>query len=224
MTDFASFLGDCPFYGIVDTGYVAPENMFSKCAALAESGTRIIQLRAKNETHEQRRKMALELLPIFRKPNAPVFIINDDVELAAEICKEIDNAGLHVGQDDLSPALARREIGARAVLGLSTHSPEQAAAANELVGVLDYFAVGPVYATMTKPGRAAVGLELVKFAAQKLRKNMPWFCIGGINAKTAAAVRAAGGERIVAVSDVLLPADTKAAVYALLAAFSGKTA
>ena len=219
MGTLSSALYNATFYGIVDTGYVAPKDMFAKCRMLADSGVKIIQLRAKNDDYRERRAMAYELLPIFKNKNAPFFIINDDVDLAADICKEIENAGLHIGQDDCPIAEARKAIGENRVLGLSTHSPEQATCANENSNILDYFAVGPVYSTMTKPGRAAVGLELVKFVSQQLCPSIPWFCIGGVNLKTVADVRKAGGERIVAVSDVLLPEDTSSAVRKLVDTF-----
>ena len=221
MGQLSPKLADCTFYGIVDTGYVAPEMLFDKCVQIADAGVKIIQLRAKKEDSPTRRNLAFELLPIFKKRQDVFFIINDDIELAAEICSLIPNAGLHIGQDDGDPKSVRSEIGYDRVLGLSTHSIEQATAADNLHDVLDYFAVGPVYATNTKPGRPAVGLELVeKVAASNPR--LPWFCIGGVNAKTAAQVRKAGGQRIVAVSDVLVPNDTTEAVKSLVATFLGK--
>lgn len=221
MGQLSPKLADCTFYGIVDMGYVAPEMLFDKCVQIADAGVKIIQLRAKKEDSPTRRNLAFELLPIFKKRQDVFFIINDDIELAAEICSLIPNAGLHIGQDDGDPKSVRAEIGYDRVLGLSTHSIEQAAAADNLNDVLDYFAVGPVYATNTKPGRPAVGLELVeKVAASNPR--LPWFCIGGVNAKTAAQVRKAGGQRIVAVSDVLVQNDTTEAVKSLVATFLGK--
>lgn len=221
MGQLSPKLADCTFYGIVDTGYVVPEMLFDKCVQIADAGVKIIQLRAKKEDSPTRRNLAFELLPIFKKRQDVFFIINDDIELAAEICSLIPNAGLHIGQDDGDPKSVRAEIGYDRVLGLSTHSIEQAAAADNLNDVLDYFAVGPVYATNTKPGRPAVGLELVeKVAASNPR--LPWFCIGGVNAKTAAQVRKAGGQRIVAVSDVLVQNDTTEAVKSLVATFLGK--
>lgn len=221
MGQLSPKLADCTFYGIVDTGYVAHEMLFDKCVQIADAGVKIIQLRAKKEDSPTRRNLAFELLPIFKKRQDVFFIINDDIELAAEICSLIPNAGLHIGQDDGDPKSVRAEIGYDRVLGLSTHSIEQAAAADNLNDVLDYFAVGPVYATNTKPGRPAVGLELVeKVAASNPR--LPWFCIGGVNAKTAAQVRKAGGRRIVAVSDVLVQNDTTEAVKSLVATFLGK--
>lgn len=106
------------------------------------------------------------------------------------------------------------------MLGLSTHSIEQAKSADALNGILDYFAVGPVFATNTKPGRPAVGLELVSSVAD-FKPCLPWFAIGGINKSTARKVRSAGAERIVAVSDVLVPQDTTGAIRDLMAEFRG---
>ncbi|MBR4597244.1 MAG: thiamine phosphate synthase [Opitutales bacterium] len=219
MLNLNQKLKDAVFYGILDTGYVEPQNMYEKCKQLIAGGCGIIQLRAKKQSNLERAKMAEEILPLFSSPDAPIFIINDDVELAAKLPR----AGLHIGQDDISPFKAREMLGEGKALGLSTHSPEQAKAANALAGVINYFAVGPIYATATKPGRIPVGLELVKFAAQ-MKPELAWFAIGGVNLKTAADVANAGAQRIVAVSDVLKPADTAAAVKALTREFLGAKA
>lgn len=218
MGSLSARLANSVFYGILDTGYVAPENLFSKCEAIVAAGVNIIQLRAKKEDSPTRRNIAFEILPIFKKHSDVFFIINDDIELAAEICALIPNAGLHIGQDDGAPAEARHEIGNDRILGLSTHSIKQATAADKLVDSLDYFAVGPVFPTNTKPGRKAVGLELVSQVAST-NPQLPWFCIGGVNLKTANSVKEAGGKRIVAVSDVLIPDDTTAAIKSLTAKF-----
>lgn len=221
MAELSDSLRDAVFYGILDTGYVAESDMANKCRMLVESGAKLIQLRVKNETVERLREMAFEILPFFRKKGAPYFIINDSPQVAAEICSIIPNAGLHIGQDDIPPRQAREIIGKRRVLGLSTHSEEQAKSAEELRDVIDYFAVGPVYATNTKPGRPAVGLGLVRAVAQS-NPTLPWFAIGGINLKTAGEVRRAGAKRIVAVSDVLVPPDTRGAVIKLVDKFLSK--
>ncbi len=207
-------LKECVFYGILDTGYVAPENMLQKCKELIASGAGIIQLRAKKETSFERAKIANEIAPLFDELGSPIFIINDDIELAASL----KNAGLHIGQDDISPIEARKILGANKVLGLSTHSAEQAKKANELSEILDYFAVGPVYATNTKPGRIPVGLELVE-QVSKMDTILPWFAIGGVNMRTAKAVAKAGAPRIVAVSEVLIAQDTTKAVKELIKEF-----
>lgn len=212
--DLNQKLKDAVFYGILDTGYVPKELTRQKCQELIDGGCGLIQLRAKKESSLERAKLAEEILPLFDTKNAPIFIINDDIDLA----KNIEIAGLHIGQDDFDPRKAREILGDKKTLGLSTHSLEQAKKANSLKGVLDYFAVGPLFATQTKPGRTPVGLELVGLV-KNMRPALPWFCIGGVNLNTAALVAKAGAERIVAVSDVLKPADTAAAVKALTASF-----
>ena len=208
-----SRLANAVFYGIIDSGYVDFANMRRKCQALIDGGAAIIQLRAKKETHAERAKMAEEILPLFQNSSAPIFIINDDIELAASL----PNVGLHIGQDDLDPFKAREIMGENRVIGLSTHSIEQAKRADSLAQAIDYFAVGPVFATNTKPGRPAVGLNLVRDVAA-MRPNLPWFAIGGVNAKTVGNVYTAGAPRIVVVSDVLLVNDTTNAVKKLIAA------
>lgn len=103
MGSLSRRISECVFYGIADTGYVAREDMFSKCEQMADAGAKIIQLRAKKEDSPTRRNIAFNLLPLFKKRPDVLFIINDDIGLAAEICSIIPNAGLHIGQDDGAP-------------------------------------------------------------------------------------------------------------------------
>ena len=112
-------------------------------------------------------------------------VVNDRPDLAVLVGADF----VHVGQDDLPVAAARR-FGLP--VGLSTHSPEQLAAADA-----DYVGVGPVFATPTKEGRPGVGLDYVRHAAAHAR--VPWFAIGGIDEANVAAVVAAGAERIAVV-------------------------
>src|SRR6187431_2650620 len=104
-----------------------------------------------------------------------LFILNDRPDLV-EACGA---DGVHVGQDDSSPASARAAVGPDRIVGRSTHAPDQAAAADADPAV-DYLAIGPVHATPTKPGREAVGLQYVSHAASAVDK--PWFAIGGLDA------------------------------------------
>jgi thiamine-phosphate pyrophosphorylase len=203
-------LSHARFYAILDTGYV-PRSRWSKvCRARVEGGADRIQMRAKTERPSERRVLLEEILPLFAasRSGAPPLVINDDIELALSH----PGLGLHVGQDDLPAAEARRLLGPGRILGLSTHSREQVAAAEALGrGVLSYFAVGPVFPTQTKPGYHAVGLELATHAAA-VATELPFFCIGGINRGNVANVLAAGGRRVVAVSDILCDADPAAAL------------
>lgn len=201
------------FYGILDSAYVSAERWTSVCSSLIEGGADLIQVRAKNVTAAERKRLLLEVLPLFdlRSQLSPFLIVNDDIEL----CAQVPGLGLHVGQDDTPVMEARKRIGADRLLGLSTHSPEQAQAAMDLPeGTLDYFCTGPVFATQTKPDYEPVGLELVRWTAAR-RTALPWFCIGGINRATMPDVLRAGADRVVVVSDVLLDKDPAAAVRAL---------
>jgi thiamine-phosphate pyrophosphorylase len=100
-----------------------------------------------------------------------------------------------VGQDDIPVVDARRILGADRLLGVSTHSPDQIDTATR--ADVDYIGVGPVNETPTKPGRPAVGLELVRYAAA--RTAIPFFAIGGISPDNVAAVRDAGAQRVAVV-------------------------
>ncbi|WP_309386558.1 thiamine phosphate synthase [Cerasicoccus frondis] len=201
-------------YGILDTGYVAPEDWISKCQALLDGGADIIQLRAKGSTLDQRRQLLESILPLFALSSTPL-VLNDDWELACEY----EGVGVHVGQDDTPVAEVRAALGPDRVLGLSTHSPEQADGAIALADQLTYFAVGPVFATQTKPDYTPVGLELVHYVASQ-RPPLPWFCIGGVKRGNARQVIEAGAEALVAVSDLLCAKDTATAVQELREQFA----
>ena len=116
---------------------------------------------------------------------------------------------LHVGQDDLPPAAARRIVGPGVVIGRSTHFPAQAAAA-AVDAEVGYFCTGPVWATPTKPGRAAVGLALVREAGA-LGTATPWFAIGGIDLGNLDEVLEAGARRVVVVRAITEAQDPGAA-------------
>lgn len=194
------------FYAILDTGYVSPSGWEAACQALLDGGAGLIQLRAKQETPEERHVLLERILPLFEKRTTSL-IINDDLELALAHPR----LGLHVGQDDIAIEEARQALGPDRILGLSTHSPDQARDAIARKDLLDYFAVGPVFATLTKPDAQPVGLELVATVA-KMSPPLPWFCIGGIKRNNLSAVQAAGGERVVVVSEVLQAPDPVALI------------
>jgi thiamine-phosphate pyrophosphorylase len=137
-----------------------------------------------------------------------LFILNDRPDLVAAC----DADGVHVGQDDVSPAEARGILGAERIIGRSTHAPAQADLASADADV-DYLAVGPVHATPTKPGRPAAGLEYVAYAARTVTK--PWFAIGGLDAGNVDAVVARGAKRIVVVRAITEASDPEAAARIL---------
>ena len=135
------------------------------------------------------------------------FVLNDRPDLALEV----GAAGVHLGQDDAPPLLARRILGAEAVVGFSTHAPaELDASAAEPV---DYVSVGPVSPTPTKPGRPGTGLEYLRYAARTATR--PWFVTGGVTPETVPAMLDAGARRFVVVRWLTEAADPAAAARAL---------
>ena len=122
--------------------------------------------------------------------------------------------GVHLGQGDLPPAVARQLLGPEALIGRSTHALDQLQQA--VADGCDYVGVGPVNATPTKPGRQPVGLDYVRQAATA--SPIPFFAIGGLEAANVAAVQAAGGQRVAVVRAITAAADPGAATTALLQA------
>ncbi len=138
-----------------------------------------------------------------------LFWINDDPELALRAGAD----GVHVGQDDTPVAEARATVGPDVLIGLSTHSPEQLAAG--VAAAPDQLSTGPVWATPTKPGRPATGLEYVAHAAAA-DPPQPWFAIGGIDLGNIGEVVAAGASRAVVVRALRDAADPGAVAAALV--------
>jgi thiamine-phosphate pyrophosphorylase len=188
-------------------------------------GVDIIQLRDKTiEAAEE-----LELLAVLKETaerHGRLWAVNDRADIAVLSGAPV----FHIGQKDLPLAAARTLLNGNAAIGLSSHAPEQVdAALSAAAGPagLDYFCVGPVWATPTKPGRAAVGLELVKYAAAAASAGgqegqpdagVPWFAIGGIDHGNVEQVVEAGARRIVVVRAITEADDPSAAAASLLAA------
>lgn len=202
-----TYLDKTKLYAILDTGFIPYEKLAEVCSSLIQGGADIIQLRAKNETLETCSELIHNLLPIFEATDVPL-IVNDHIKAALQF----EHVGVHLGQEDMHPKKARELLGSKRLLGYSTHSIEQAQEAIEMAGILDYFAVGPVYSTPTKPEyvNTQVGLELVQ-AVAAMNSPIPFFCIGGIHRKCIAELRAAGGTRAVAISDLLTAKNITAA-------------
>ena len=185
----------CRLYGILDTGYCAPESMPAMLAVMLRGGVDIVQLRAKQLPPDRILELARALHPLSFEAGVPL-VINDYPALSAEAGVE----GAHVGQEDMSVAEARRLAGQGRIIGLSTHSLAQAeaAAAQEP----DYIGFGPLFATPTKPDYAPIGIA--EIAEVHRRVSLPVFCIGGIKRENLPGVIAAGARRAVIVSGILL--------------------
>ena len=144
-----------------------------------------------------------------------LFVLNDRPDLVVACAAD----GVHVGQEDATPAQARAAVGPERIVGRSTHAPAQADAAAADPDV-DYLAVGPVHATPTKPGRLPAGLDYVSYAARTVDK--PWFAIGGLDAGNAHEVVERGATRIVVVRAITESDDPEAAARALRAALEDR--
>jgi thiamine-phosphate pyrophosphorylase len=175
--------------------------------AALRGGVDVVQLRVKDPSDDD------ALLDTGRRfaracaAHGALFILNDRPDLVAAAGAD----GVHVGQDDTAAADARAMVGADRLIGLSTHSRAQIDTAAALD--VDYIGVGPVHLTPTKPGRPAVGTDLVGYAAAHART--PFFAIGGIDATNVAAVRAAGADRIAVVRALTGADDPEAAARGL---------
>jgi thiamine-phosphate pyrophosphorylase len=196
-------LSDCRLYAFVDTAYLhgrAPELLAQQ---LCDGGADLIQLRAKNSSPEEIRRLAEVIQPVTRRAGVGL-VINDHLAIAramgAEIC--------HLGQEDFFDAghttvAELRTPNSELLIGLSTHAPAQAERA--VAAGADYVAIGPIYPTGTKPTAKPVTLEYVRWAAANM--PVPWFAIGGINLRNLDDVLAAGAKRICVVSAILEAAD-----------------
>ena len=196
-------LADCHLYLI--TGDRPELGEFLE-AAIA-GGVDIVQIREKRLADRELLPVLERVRELTRARGVPM-VVNDRPDLA--LLAEAD--AVHLGHEDL-PLDAARRLGLP--VGTSTHSGADIIAADDRA---DYLGVGPVFATPTKPGRAAVGLELVRLAAR--RATTPWFAIGGIDVSTAPAVVEAGATRIAVVRAIGDASDPEAAARALRTALA----
>ena len=181
-------------------------------AAVLAAGVDLVQLRMK-DAPDSSIVAAGQRFARAAAEHEALFILNDRPDLVNATGAD----GVHVGQDGASVTEAREIVGPDRLVGLSTHSPAQVDAAAGLP--VDYIGVGPVHATPTKPGRPAVGLELVRYAAGHAR--VPFFAIGGIAPANVDAVSAAGAERIAVVRALTEAADPASVARRLRAAVAG---
>jgi thiamine-phosphate pyrophosphorylase len=180
-------------------------------------GVDVVQLREKEATDDELIATARPAGALCSKLGA-LFLINDRPAVALAVGAD----GVHVGQEDMPAAQVRELLGPDMLIGLSTHAPAEIDAAAGVERTIDmsapltlaggsfarvdYIGVGPVYATPTKPGRPAVGLELVRYAAA--HAQLPFFAIGGVDIGNAATVAKAGAQRIAvvrAIADAVEP-------------------
>ncbi|HXG17687.1 MAG TPA: thiamine phosphate synthase [Methylomirabilota bacterium] len=199
-----------PLYAIADTLGRSELSSVDLAAQLCAGGARLLQLRVKNLPARDFLDIALQVHAICRRSGC-LLIINDraDIALAA-------NAdGVHVGQEDLPLAAARKVIGPRKIVGVSTHDPAQALEAER--GGADYIGFGPLFGTSTKAtSYPARGLDQLREIRALV--TIPIVAIGGITAERAPSALAAGANAVAMISDLVLASDVAAKVRETLAA------
>ena len=197
-----------PFYAMADT-LNRPELSFQGLTDhLCAGGVRLLQLRVKQQPTRDFVALATEVQRICRRYQCTL-IINDRVDIALAV--EAD--GVHLGQDDLPLAAARKIVGREKIIGVSTHTVQQALIA-EQEGA-DYIGFGPLFGTTTKAtGYTARGLEQLQEIRRQVR--IPIVAIGGITAERAPAVLQAGADAVALISDIVLAPDIQYRVKTLL--------
>jgi thiamine-phosphate pyrophosphorylase len=169
-------------------------------------GVDIVQLREKHLPNEELASVA-KAARVLCEHLGVLLIVNDRPWVAREAGAD----GIHVGQDDIPAAEVRELVGPDMLIGVSTHSPEQIDAVD--ASVVDYIGVGPIHATPTKPGRPAVGAELIRYAAA--HAAVPFFAIGGLDAGNLAAALDAGATRVCVLRAIAAAKDPEQAARAL---------
>jgi thiamine-phosphate pyrophosphorylase len=192
-------------------------DLHSFLAACLRGGVDVVQLRDKDLPPRQiidRARVAGGVCADYGVP----FILNDRPDLALACGAD----GVHVGQDDAPPAVARAILGPGAIIGLSTHAPsEWDQAGTEPV---EYLSAGPVHATPTKPGRPGTGVSYLTYVASTPHgSSLPWFVTGGVTPETIPAMAAAGARRFVAVRYLTESADPETAARGLVEAIQRAT-
>jgi thiamine-phosphate pyrophosphorylase len=195
-------LNQCHLYTFVDTAYLHGRDAAEVARELCDGGSDIIQLRAKQQSIQEVRQLAERVTPITKAAGVGL-VINDHPKIAEAVGADL----CHLGQEDYFEAKTRP---GKVPFGLSSHAPEQAMRA--LAAKPAYIAIGPVYATGTKPGAKPVTLDYVRWAAKNV--PIPWFAIGGITLENVDEVLRAGARRICVVSAILNAPDIRRACQA----------
>lgn len=190
-------LGDKKLYLITNSDKFNSDDEFLDAVASAlEGGVEIVQFREKNMPAKRMIELGKKIKQLCVEYSA-TFIVNDRADIAAIVGAD----GVHIGQDDMDVKSAREILGENAIVGVSTHTPEQAL--NAIEDGADYIVVGPVFTTSTKKDTNHVGLEYVKWVSENI--TLPAFGTSGINLENCSKIFDAGLKRI---------AVTRAIIYA----------
>jgi thiamine-phosphate pyrophosphorylase len=205
----------CPLYFVTDA-FPAPrdvtrgdEAVFDTVVQAMEGGVRLVQYRDKTATRRQMYDRAMRLRRLTQTHGA-ILIVNDQIDLACAVGAD----GVHLGQDDLPVFAARKMMGQRAIVGVSTHGVAEAERA-EADGA-DYIGLGPIFATTTKiTGRAPIGVTMI--AEVRKRVRLPIYAIGGIHLSEAETVIASGATGVAVISALSCEGIVRGTVLSWLA-------
>lgn len=187
-------------YGITDSKSGKNKDLITYCEELLKGGVKILQYREKNKNIKEKIEEAIKLRELTKKYNT-LFIVNDHIDIA--LLSQAD--GIHIGQDDIPVSYARKLLGNKKIIGLSTHSKEQALKAIE--DGVDYIGVGPIFNTETKEDVCApVGFEYLNYVKSNI--NIPFVAIGGIKETNILSVLENGAKSIALVSELVGNKDT----------------
>ena len=199
-------LANCRLYVIVDRSAVGGRDPVRVAEQAIRGGADCIQWRDKDSPDGPFLEVAARLRELTRRTGS-LFVVNDRLDVALACGAD----GVHLGHEDIPVPRARSLAGDRLLIGRSTHSTEGGRRAQEEGA--DYIGVGPVFATPTKPGYPAVGLDLIRQASAGIR--IPWVAIGGIDLQNLPLVLSAGAARVAVVRAVAAASDPEAAARAL---------
>lgn len=209
--NLANFLST-DLYGITADEYSLGRGNVETVRLMIEAGIRVIQYREKEKSTRQMYEECFAIRELTRSSDV-TFIVNDHVDLA--LAAKAD--GVHIGQDDLPPKKVRELVGDDMIIGLSTHSPEQAQAAMDIADIVDYIGVGPIFATSTKKDVCEpVGLEYLEYVVSNI--SLPFVAIGGIKEHNVDLVRAKGAAVISLVTGIVGAYDVSSKVAAIRSA------
>jgi len=190
-------------YVITDTALIPDDHFSARVAAALRGGARIVQYRDKRDSPVLRFKLATDMVYLCREYGA-LSIINDDVELAAQVGAD----GVHIGKDDAALSLARARLGQGSIIGTSCYNRLELALDAERQSA-DYVAFGAFFPSRTKPNAAIADLQLLREAKEKM--NIPVCAIGGITSEIGHTLVEAGADMLAVISDVFAADDIEAA-------------
>lgn len=201
---------DFDLYVVTDPDVLGGRSPVDAVREIIKGGCRMIQLRDKKASIGQYYRWAKEISRICKNEGV-TFIVND----YADICLEVDADGLHIGQSDVPVKVARKLLGYGKLIGLSTHSKEQALKGSK--SGADYISIGPIFSTPSKPDNRTLGIEFVKWASKSI--DTPFVAIGGINGTNIRDVIKAGARRVAVIRAAIAPKDIASSTKKLGRAF-----